>query len=143
MPSFPAMADGIATGLAEEHGCAPVLPPETAPDMKMAGIGRQLCGKTPNQGFSCVQCHSAGDQPPFGAFEAPSVNLKFIAERLRHDYYIRWIRDPQRIDPTTKMLKYEDDEGKTGIPVFDNDGQKQFQAIWQYLLEGEKLIPPS
>ena len=82
------------------------------------------------------------DQPPFAAFEAPSINLKYIASRLRHDYYARWVRDPQRIDPTTKMPKYEDDEGKTGLATFDNDGAKQFAAVWQYLLEGEHLKPP-
>lgn len=142
MPSFPARAQLIAWGLAEEHGCAPSLPPQPAQDPKLAEIGRQLCGKTPNQGFSCVQCHAAADQPPFAAFEAPAINLKYIAERLRHDYYARWIRDPQRIDPNTKMPKFEDDEGKTGLPTFDNDGQKHFEAIWQYLLMGEQLRPP-
>lgn len=143
MPSFPARAQDIAFGLAEEHGCAPALPPEPAPDAKLAEIGRQLCGKTPNQGFSCVQCHAAASQPPFAAFEAPAINLKYISQRLRLDYYNRWIRDPQRIDPTTKMPKFEDDEGKTGLPAFDNDGQKQFDAIWQYLLGGERLKPPT
>ena len=142
MPSFPAYAELIASGLAEEHGCAPALPPEPAPDEKLAEVGRQLCGKTPNQGLSCVQCHAAADQPPFAAFEAPAINLKFIAERLRHDYYARWTRDPQRFDPNTKMPKFADDEGKTGIAVFDHDGQKQFEAIWQYLLEGNNLQAP-
>jgi mono/diheme cytochrome c family protein len=142
MPSFPAYAQLIAAGLAEEHGCAPAAAPEPAPQMKLAEIGRQLCGKTPNQGLSCVQCHAAADQPPFAAFEAPAINLKFISERLRHDYYARWVRDPQRIDPMTKMPKFVDDEGKTGLPIFDNDGTRQFDAIWQYLLEGEQLKPP-
>ena len=142
MPSFPARAELIATGFAEEHGCAPVLPAEPSPDAKLAEIGRQLGGKTPNQGFSCVQCHAAAEQPPFAPFEAPSINLAYIAQRLRHDYYARWVRDPQRINPTTKMPKYEDDEGKTGLSAFDNDGQKQFEAIWQYLLEGKDIKPP-
>lgn len=142
MPSFPARARPIAAGLAEEHGCAPTLEPEPAPDARLAEIGRQLCGKTPNQGFSCVQCHAAADQPPFAAFEAPAINLKYSAERLRQDYYLRWVRDPQRIDPNTKMPKFEDDEGKTGLTTFDNEGQKQFEAIWQYLLTGKQLKPP-
>ena len=142
MPSFPARAEMLAIGLAQEHGCAPGSPPEPAPDPKLAEVGRQLCGKTPNQGFSCVQCHAAADQPPFAPFEAPATNLKYVTERLRHDYYVRWVRDPQRIDPTTKMPKFEDDEGKTGLPAFDHDGAKQYEAIWQYLLEGQRLQPP-
>jgi mono/diheme cytochrome c family protein len=142
MPAFPAQAERIATGVAEEHGCAPTLAPEPTPDEKLAEIGRVLCGKAPNQGFSCVQCHAAADQPPFAPFEAPSINLKYIADRLRHDYYARWMRDPQRIDPVTKMPKFEDDEGHTGLAAFDHDAAQQFEAVWQYLLEGEHLQPP-
>lgn len=142
MPAFPAQAELIAAGLAEEHGCAPSLPPNPAPDEKLADAGRVLCGKAPNLGFSCVQCHAAADQPPFAPFEAPSLNLKYIADRLRHDYYARWMRDPQRIDPVTKMPKFEDDEGHTGLAAFDHDGAQQFEAVWQYLLEGERLQPP-
>ncbi|HEY2589361.1 MAG TPA: c-type cytochrome [Tepidisphaeraceae bacterium] len=142
MPSFPAQAELIAIGLAEEHGCAPSLSPNPKPDEKLAAIGRVLCGKVPNQGFSCVQCHAAADQTPFAAFEAPAINLQYIAPRLRHDYYTRWLRNPPRIDPTTKMPTFEDDEGKTGLPPFDHNGTKQFEAVWQYLLEADRLQPP-
>jgi hypothetical protein len=41
------------------------------------------------------------------------------------------------------MPKYGDDEGKTGLPTFDNDASKQFEAIWQYLLEGKQIKPPA
>jgi mono/diheme cytochrome c family protein len=142
MPSFAARADLIATGLAEQHGCPPTLPPIAQSDPQQAEIGRQLCGKVPNQGFSCIQCHAVADLPPFAAFEAPSINFKYAAERLRHEYYDRWVHNPQRIDPNTKMPRFEDDEGKTGLPAFNNDAQKQFEAIWQYLLQGEKIKPP-
>jgi mono/diheme cytochrome c family protein len=142
MPAFRARAELLATGLAQEHGCPSTLPPNTAPDSALSEIGRKLCGKTPNEGFSCVQCHSVGDTLPFAAFEAPSINLKYISDRLRHDYYLRWITDPQRVDPNAKMPKYGDDEGKTGLPIFDNNASRQFEAIWQYLLEGKDIKPP-
>ena len=142
MPSFTSRAEGLAKGLAEEHGCEPALSPNPAPDAKLAEIGRMLCSKTPNQGFSCVQCHSVADQPPFAAFESASINFKYLSARLRQDYYMRWVLNPQRIDPNTKMPRFDDDEQKTGLAAFDNDAKKQFEAIWQYLLEGEKIVPP-
>jgi mono/diheme cytochrome c family protein len=142
MPGFGARAAELAAGLAAEEGCAPTLAPNPAQDPAVAEEGRKLCGKVPNVGFSCVQCHSAGDVPPFAAFEAPSINLKYMTERLRHDYYMRWIHDPLRIDPATKMPRFDDAEGKTGLPAFDNDAKSQFEAIWQYLLAGPKLQPP-
>lgn len=142
MPAFAARAELLAAGLAEEQGYSAAADPLPKSDPQQAEIGRTLSGKTPNQGFSCVQCHAVADQPPFAAFEAPSINFKYVAERLRHDYYIRWVLNPQRIDPNTKMPRFSDDEGKTGLPAFDNDAQKQFEAIWQYLLEGEGMKPP-
>jgi len=142
MPAFRARAELLSTGLAQVHGCLSTLPANPAPDPALSEIGRQLSGKTPNVGFSCVQCHSVGTTPPFAAFEAPSINLKYISDRLRHDYYMRWIADPQRVDPNAKMPKYADDEGKTGLPTFDNNASKQFEAIWQYLLEGKDIKPP-
>ncbi|HSU67235.1 MAG TPA: hypothetical protein VLJ39_10200 [Tepidisphaeraceae bacterium] len=142
MPGFAARAGLISAGLAEEHGYAADRDPEPKPDAAQAEIGRTLSGKTPNQGFSCVQCHSVGDMPPFAAFEAPSINFKYVADRLRHEYYMRWVLNPQRIDPTTKMPRFGDDEGKTGLPALDHDAVKQFEAIWQYLLEGEHIQPP-
>ena len=55
---------------------------------------------------------------------------------------MRWIHDPLRIDPAGKMPRFDDAEGKTGLPAFNSDAKSQFEAIWQYLLEGEKLVPP-
>ena len=142
MPSFPARAALIATGLAEEHGRAPALPPEPAVDPALAETGRQLCSKIPNQGFSCVQCHAVAGTPPFAPFEAPSLNFQYVAARIRHDYFTRWMHDPQRIDPNTKMPKFDDTDGKTGLPTFDGDSNKQFEAIWAYLQAGDAIKPP-
>jgi mono/diheme cytochrome c family protein len=142
MPAFTARAPQLAAGLAAEEGCPPALPPNPQPNAALVEEGRKLCSKIPNVGFSCVQCHAAGDLPPFAAFEAPSINLKYAAERLRHDYYARWIHDPLRIDPAGKMPRFDDAEGKTGLPAFGNDAKSQFEAIWQYLLQGPALQPP-
>lgn len=142
MPASAARAKLLAAGIAQGEGCPPALPPNPKPDANLAEAGRKLAGKVPNVGFSCTQCHAAADVPPFAAFEAPSINFKYVAERLRHDYYFRWMHDPLRIDPASKMPRFDDAEGKTGLPAFGNDAKQQFEAIWQYLLEGESIRPP-
>lgn len=142
MPSFAARAPLLAAGIAEEHGCPPTLPPNPKSDAALAEEGRKLCGKTPNVGLSCVQCHAVADTPPFAAFEAPSINLEYSAERLRHDYFMRWMHDPLRIDAATKMPRFDDAEGKTPLAAFGGDARAQFEAIWQYLLEGRQINPP-
>lgn len=141
MPGFPARAQVLARGMALQHGCPPVAPPEPAPDPELADIGRKLTGR--DGGFSCVQCHAVADQPATAAFEAPAPNFMYVKERITKPYYHWWMRNPIRIEPGTRMPQFADVEGKTALKnVFDGDATKQFEAIWQYLLAGESITPP-
>jgi mono/diheme cytochrome c family protein len=148
MPAFPARAPGLAFGLAAEHGCPPLASAPVAsnekPDPQKQAIGSKLVGRTPNESFSCVQCHAVAKQPPFAPFEAPAVNFMYTSERINKDYYHRWVHNPLKLDPNTKMPAFERDDGKTTIVnVYDGDARKQFEAIWQYLLEGKDIKPPA
>jgi mono/diheme cytochrome c family protein len=144
MPGFVARGGLIADGLAEEHGCELAFPDYPKPDPAQAVIGQKLVGKTPNQAFACVQCHAVANIPPFAPFEAPALNFMYVRERLRKDYYHRWVHNPIKIDPNTKMPAFERDDGKTSITtVLDGDARKQFEAIWQYLLNGRDIKPPA
>jgi hypothetical protein len=142
MPAFTARAATLATGIAEQHGVSPILPEPPKPKAQLVEAGRALCGKTANVGFSCNQCHPIAGVAPFAPFEAPSINFEYVAERVRPDYYFRWMHDPARIDPATKMPRFADFDDKTGLAAFDHDAEKQFDAIWQYLLTGRKIQPP-
>jgi mono/diheme cytochrome c family protein len=144
MPGFVARGGLIADGLAEEHDCALVLPDYPKPDPAQSAVGQKLVGKTPNQAFACVQCHAVANIPPFAPFEAPALNFMYVRERLRKDYFHRWIHNPIKIDPNTKMPSFERDDGKTSITtVLDGDARQQFEAIWQYLLNGREIKPPA
>ena len=140
MPGFPARAEGLAVGLAMEHACPAKSPEEKAPDEALATTGKQLVSR--NGGFSCVQCHGIGNIAPISPFEAPSINFKYTNERLRKEYYDRWMKDPTRIVPTTKMPKFQND-GKTALnDILEGDADKQFDAIWNYLQAGRKIQHP-
>ena len=77
--------------------------------------------------------------PRFSPFEAPAINFTYARERLQKEYFHRWVHNPQRIEPDTKMPAYERDDGTTPITdVYAGDARKQFEAIWQYLLEGRE-----
>ena len=141
MPAWPARAKLMAQGLSAEHGYAPATPPYPKPDEAMAAVGQKLIGAA--GGFSCVQCHSVGAAPPLAPFEAPALNMQFITERLRKDYYHRWMLNPIKVDPETKMPAFADAEAKSAIrDVYDGDATKQFEAIWQFLLRGRDVKPP-
>ena len=55
-------------------------------------------------------------------------------DRLRRDFYDRWILDPLRVEPATKMPKFCVDGHSTTVKqIYDGDAHRQFNAIWQYL----------
>jgi mono/diheme cytochrome c family protein len=145
MPAFKSRAAWLAEGLAAEHGVGTSEPAYPKPDAEMSATGSKLAGKTPNAAFQCTQCHAVAKNPPFAPFEAPAINFMHVSERLRKDYYHRWMHNPILIDTNTKMPAFErEGEGKTTIlTTYDGDARKQFEAIWQYLLEADKIKPPA
>ena len=55
----------------------------------------------------------------------------------------RWVRNPQAVDPATKMPVYFDEEGKSPLTdVYGGDSAQQINAIWEYLRLGDKMPPP-
>ncbi|HSV15824.1 MAG TPA: hypothetical protein VLI90_16295, partial [Tepidisphaeraceae bacterium] len=140
MPGFPARAQGIANGFAMSHGFAPSESAEPPVDAKLADVGRTLTSRT---GFGCVACHGVGDQPPLAPFEAPSINFAHVTDRMRHDFFSRWIRHPQYYLPGTKMPQFSDANGRTAYKnVLGGDASQQYEAIWQYLRAGDQITPP-
>jgi cytochrome c2 len=133
MPAFPSRADNLAEGFAAAHGVIA----ETEKTEPVEEPGKTLFGMV--GGFGCAACHGAGDVEPLAVFEAPGVNLLLAGERLRKDYYHRWMRDPRRIDPATIMPKYYVDENETTLSEpLEGDGYKQMEAIWQWMKELDK-----
>jgi hypothetical protein len=141
MPAFSARAAGIANGLSLEHGFPLAIPDEPAPDPAMQQIGKKLSGRV--GGFSCNTCHAIGPAPALTPFDSPAPNFAITTARLRKPFFHRWVRSPQKYNPGTRMPTFADAEGKTTYKdVLDGDSNKQFEAIWQYLREADKIEPP-
>ena len=144
MPLFAAQAEVLAQGMTAAHGfsMAPRLGP--APDRIMVDIGRRLTRR--EEGFFCVECHAVGSQPAVGAFAHHGVNFSLVAHRINYDFYLRWITDPARVDPGTKMPTFSPDGTRTSKKLLDGDAPAQFTAIWHYLrqlAEDSNLPVPS
>jgi mono/diheme cytochrome c family protein len=141
MPAFPERASGIAQGLANLHGYSSHTPEEAPINREMAEVGRKLI--SPVGGFSCISCHAAGKTAATQVFESAGINFAWSAERLLKPFYHAWVMNPLAIDPSTKMPVFFDNEGKSQLTdVYDGDGYKQIEAIWQYLRLGDKMPPP-
>lgn len=141
MPAFaPARAKHIAEGMSLEHGFSREDPAEPQVDQALARIGQALSGR--NGGFSCNNCHAIGSAPPTSAFEAQGVNFMYTQERMRPQFYMRWVMDPMRYEPGTRMPQYRDAQGTTAIrDTLGGDATQQFKAIWEYLRAGRSIEP--
>lgn len=132
MPMFPAHGANIASGLVREHGYGAADEPPDPPDAQSAIHGERLVAM--GTGFGCVQCHALADKPPVQVFEREGIELVTARGRLRHEYYTRWLRDPTRLDPDSRMPKFADAKGRTALTeVLGGDAARQFEAIWNHL----------
>ena len=135
MPKFSTRAKLLAQGLAMEHGFAPTDQTREPKNPKLAEAGKKLIGR---DFFACVGCHDVGSTKAVGVFDAKGTNLQLAATRLRESFYYRWMLDPVRVSPETKMPAFVS-EGRSPFDLFEHDGRKQFEAIWHHFLElGEK-----
>lgn len=138
MPAFPHYADRLAAGLAAQHGILDVDQPQPAPNPQGAELGLRLIQK---EALDCRQCHAYGDQPPTGDAKtllAPGINFHQTRERMRYDFYQRWVLDPPRYDIGTRMPKLSADGKTTKVQhILDGNAPAQFNAIWQLLMSEE------
>jgi cytochrome c2 len=90
-----AKADGVAPGDGAPH-------PSHSEAQEKRGLG--LLGTDPKQkGMACIGCHYWGKYKSLGE-EGPQ--LIDAAERLRYDWYFRWMLNPARILSGTSMPNY-------------------------------------
>jgi len=140
MPAFAKWAAPLTRGLVLEHGSPPASPPDAAPDPAQAALGKSLARA--NGGLACVSCHQVGKAEAVGVFEAPGVNFQYVKGRLRKDYYDRWVRNPLRVDPETKMPTFFSGDRSVLPGILGGDAAGQAEAIWNYLLQGAAIEAP-
>lgn len=132
MPSFKsAAAAGLATGLALEHGVLATEAPVPAADPDRIALGERLIGQ---EAFACIACHAVGSTPALAPFGAPGIDFSLVPARLRGEYFQRWLDNPTRIDPRTKMPKFTSAPGRSlQGGILDGDATAQWDAVMAYL----------
>ncbi|BCU75386.1 c-type cytochrome [Luteolibacter sp. LG18] len=130
MPAFHSKAKSLAEGFARLHGIEPGKPGDVKVDPAHAEIGKALASA---EGFGCVTCHAIGEAKPTAAFEVEGVNLRLAKERLRDEYFFRWMDNPPSVTSNTKMPRYADGNQSQRTDVLEGDARKQYEAIWEYL----------
>jgi cytochrome c2 len=94
--------------------------------------------------FGCAACHIVGDQMPSGSPDSWAPNFAISKKRLKPDWIIKWLTNPQDLQPGTKMPTYFDpktfdEAGPTD--VLNGDEKAQIRALRDYILTLSEHTP--
>jgi cytochrome c551/c552/cytochrome c553 len=98
--------------------------------------GRTLIGKS---AFGCISCHDLSGIPNTGT---RGPDLAGMNQRVRYEWYLRWLEQPQRMQPGTRMPQVFTDGKSLLASVLNGDAPAQADAIWGYLSLGPGLPLP-
>lgn len=108
-------------------------PPLSTPKIQ---LGKQIVGKS---GLGCISCHDIGGVPNTGT---RGPDLATINQRVRYEWYERWMHQPLRMAPGTRMPQAFVDGKSTLSGVLNGDPKAQAEAMWSYLSLGPGLPLP-
>ena len=135
MPHYdPSYAAEFGAGMAKVSGVGPndaeaglAVPA----GQESSGVGL-LGTNSAKQGMSCIGCHGFEDRAPLGE-DGP--RLSQTAERLRFDWFRRWMRDPARILSGTSMPNYF-----SSTPLEEAD--QTIETLWAAFSMGARMPLP-
>ncbi|HYV57690.1 MAG TPA: c-type cytochrome [Candidatus Nitrosopolaris sp.] len=91
-------------------------------------VGKLLTSK---DYFDCFSCHQRGAQKPQGPPEGWAPDLALAHARLNPEWIVKWIHDPQKLMPGTKMPSFY----PGGPPdVLGGDDDAQIRALRDYVV---------
>jgi mono/diheme cytochrome c family protein len=81
--------------------------------------------------FDCFSCHQQGAKKPQGPPEGWAPDLALAHARLNPEWIIKWLHDPQKVMPGTKMPSFF----PGGPPdVLNGDDEAQIRALRDYVV---------
>ena len=137
MPQFGEANVGHLTDLfvaLDRHG-QPVTPSPDSIDVRRE-TGRKLVG---TDGLSCIACHRFNRQP---AHALQIIDLITVTERLNEDWFRRFLLDPNRFHPGTRMPSFWPDGVSPFPAMLGGKADRQFAALWTYLADGSRAKFP-
>jgi len=138
MPQFgEANVGHLADGLAALEGTTPddgVHKVELTSARLAAG--RDLAGKG---AFGCASCHDMAGVPNTGT---RGPDLALTPQRVRYDWYQRWLEQPQRMEPGTRMPAVFANGKSLVDHILDGRVDSQAEAMWAYFSLGNNMPLP-
>jgi cytochrome c2 len=134
MPTFDFTEEEINTitrYFAAQDGVPYPYEPKPVIAATAAAAGKDLFAK-----WQCVKCHVVAGKLPNQEPANMAPDLANIPTRLRADWVSRWLADPARIMPGTRMpANFPVKAEENAFPeILGGDQQKQIEAVRAYLL---------
>ena len=81
--------------------------------------------------FNCFSCHQQGDKKPEGPVDGWAPDLTLARQRLNPNWILKWLKDPQKVQPGTKMPSFY-----PGGPdnILGGKEDLQIEALRDYLM---------
>lgn len=139
MPKFshPAV-DGLTQVLVELDQKTEAETPElTEPELRVKAIGQQLVS---GNKLACIKCHTFADYPATGI---QAISLTTMHKRLRKDWFQRYLADPQKYRPGTRMPNSFPNGVSAARDILHGHPGEQIEAMWTYLQDGNKAGIPA
>jgi mono/diheme cytochrome c family protein len=95
----------------------------------MAAPGKQMF-----ELLKCQQCHVLGTIPADQPKANLAPDLRMAHERLQPEWILRWLQNPSRIQPGTRMPQFWPNYPKSDFPQLDNSAEVQIRSIRDHLM---------
>lgn len=89
-------------------------------------FGRKLVGVG---GLTCIACHNFAGNASLGV---PAIDLASTGQRLKWDWFRRYLLDPQSLRPGTRMPSFWPNGVAANKDVLGGDAEQQIASIWAY-----------
>ena len=106
------------------------------PEHKVKATGRLLVGENK---LACIKCHQFGSLRATGI---QAIDLQTMTRRLNPDWFLRYLPDPQKYRPGTRMPTGFPNGRATIQDVYAGNPPQQIAAIWTYLTDSTKAGIP-
>lgn len=107
--------------------------PEVNDELVQAGL--KLVGTS---GLNCISCHTFADRPPSGL---PGPSVSRFGERLRYDWWRRYVFAPLRFKPGTRMPSFFITGHSPLTSILAGNAKRQTDAMWAYFSLGDLFMP--
>ena len=137
MPAWqPAVAEELATLFAADVATEVDLPDlEAFSSASVSEQGRHLSG---SRALGCIKCHSfAGEKGQ----SLGVIDMTRFHQRLRHEWFLAYVEDPQRFRPGTRMPASWPMGASFYPDILDGTAAGQIESIWQYVSSANPRPP--